>query len=119
MTDGDWYFLREGNVYVGIRALRPGSILKTDINDNGLEDFNVIKSYASKTGFLFEVGTTATRGSFDNFRRSLKANPLSIDWNKLQVSYRNTDGDQLWMRYNPDLTAVSYTHLTLPTIYSV
>jgi len=104
VTDGDWYFLREGNVYVGIRALRPGSILKTDINDNGLEDFNVIKSYASKTGFLFEVGTTATRGSFDNFRRSLKANPLSIDWNKLQVSYRNTDGDQLWMRYNPDLT---------------
>jgi len=104
VTDGDWYFLREGNVYVGIRALRPGSILKTDINDNGLEDFNVIKSYASKTGFLFEVGTTAKRGSFDNFRRSLKANPLSIDWNKLQVSYRNTDGDQLWMRYNPDLT---------------
>ena len=104
IVDDDWYFLREGDVYIGIRVLRPGSILKTDLLGGGVDDFNVIKSYAATTGFLFEVGTRQARGDFNSFRAKLKTNPLSIDWNKLQAKYRNTDGDQIEMQYNTDLS---------------
>ena len=104
VRDGDWCFFREGDVYVGIRCLRPASKLRSDLTDNGVDDFHVLKSRFAKTGFIFEIGTRQSRGSFADFQARLKANAVQVDWDQLQATYRTTDGDEIKLRYNPDLT---------------
>jgi len=106
VTDhGDWYFYREDEVYVGIRVLQPGSVYETslDVDANYLFMYNVIKSYAPQTGFIFEVGNEAEYGSFEAFQNQLLDNPLTIDWETLTVTYTNSRGNELAIEYNTSL----------------
>lgn len=106
VTDhGDWYFYREGEVYVGIRVLQPDSVYETSIGveASDLFMFDVIKSYAPQTGFIFEVGNEAEFGSFDAFQAQLLENSLTIDWDTLTVTYSNSRGNELAIAYNTSL----------------
>ena len=98
-----WCFLREGDVYIGIRVLVPGYLLRKDLGGT-MVSFDEIKSYNSKTGFVFEAGTRQTAGSFVQFQARLKSNPLQIDWDTMDVSYTSSDHDTLRIKYNPSLT---------------
>jgi hypothetical protein len=103
VEDGDICYFREGNVYVAIRVLKPGhtlhKLLKDDWSD---ESFHVVKSREAKTGFIFEVGTADEQGSFGAFQVKVKNNPLSVDWDAMEVLYTTTHGDQLRFRYDTD-----------------
>jgi hypothetical protein len=101
--DSEWFFLREGGVFIGIRPLRPNAELASNFPPGKMEDFQAIKSRHARTGFVFEVGTQAQHGNLATFQRKLKANPLAVNWDDLEVDYTNTSGDRLRLRYNPDL----------------
>ncbi len=103
VENGDFYFFREGDVYVAIRVLKPGHTLHKQLEDvwsNGV--FHVIKSREARTGFVFEVGTAEEHGSFGAFQQAVRENPLRVDWNTLEVRYTSTHGDQLRFRYDTD-----------------
>jgi hypothetical protein len=101
--NGDFYFFREGDVYVAICVLKPGHTLHRILKDDfSNELFHVVKSREAKTGFVFEVGTAKEHGSFMAFQQAVKKNPLVVDWGKLEVSYTSTLGDQLRFRYDTD-----------------
>jgi hypothetical protein len=105
VTEDPWYFFREGDVYIGIRSLREGSTF-TRFHDNEASQlfmFDVIRSEAADTGFIFEVGDAAEFGTFEEFQAQLKSNPLTIDWDALEVTYTNSRGDELKIRYNTSL----------------
>jgi hypothetical protein len=107
VTDGDFYFFRDDEVYVAIRVLKPGHTLQqlTDdfmLDSNANDLWNVVKSHEAQTGFVFEVGTAEEHGSFGTFQQAVKNNPLGVDWNNLEVSYTSTHGDQLLFRYDTD-----------------
>ncbi|WFB37838.1 hypothetical protein P3T73_08720 [Kiritimatiellota bacterium B12222] len=93
----DWYFLREGEVYIGIRVLKPGHAYLTTLTGGGLDDFNVIKSRERKTGFVFELGSAETHTSFEAFRTALLKNKPEVDWEAMEVSYTNSYGDKIHM----------------------
>jgi hypothetical protein len=102
VANGDFYFFREGDVYVAIRVLKPGHTqyeLK-DVFSNEL--FHVVKSREARTGFVFEVGTAQEHASFGAFQQAVRKNPLVVDWGKLEVSYTSTRGDELRFRYDTD-----------------
>jgi hypothetical protein len=96
--DGDWVFLRENDVYIGIKALVPSPTIVTDAQD----DYILINSYAAKTGFAFEVGTAADFATFAAFQTALKANVISIDWATVDVTYTDTDGDSIRVLFNEE-----------------
>ncbi len=109
VENGDFNFFREGGVYVAIRTLKPGHTLEELEMDwppsgTGLEPdrFHVIKSREAQTGFVFEVGTGEEHGSFGAFQQAVRNNPLSVDWNALEVRYISTHGDELRFRYDTD-----------------
>ena len=111
VQDGDFYFFREGEVYVAIRVLKPRHTLH-EMEDEILKKlggstdvFRVIKSREAQTGFVFEVGTAEKHKSFAAFQTAVRANPLTVDWSALEVRYRNSDGDQLQFRYDANLAA--------------
>ena len=111
VEDGDFYFFREGGVYVAIRVLKPGHTLEELEMDwppagRGIDPdrYNVIKSREAQTGFVFEVGTAEEHGSFGAFQQAVKNNPLVVDWGKLEVNYTTTRGDQIRFRYDTDYT---------------
>lgn len=104
VEDGDFYFFREGDVYVAIRVLKQGHSLQQLEDAWSNELFHVVKSREAQTGFVFEVGTADEHGSFPAFRQAVKNNPLSVDWQALEVSYTSTRGDELRFRYDTDYT---------------
>jgi hypothetical protein len=101
-ASGDFYFFREGDVYVAIRVLKSGHTLHEIKDDFSNDLFQVVKSHEARTGFVFEVGTEDEHGSFGAFQQAVKNNPLSVDWNALEVSYTSTRGDELRFRYDTD-----------------
>ena len=48
------------------------------------------------------MGTAEEHGSFAAFREAVKDNPLSVDWDALEVRYTSTHGDELRFRYDTD-----------------
>ncbi len=110
VQDGDFYFFREGGVFVAIRVLRPNHTRHEMVDellkkfDGSAEVFHVIKSREAQTGFVFEVGTTEKHGSFAAFQKAVRGNPLTVDWSALEVRYRNCDGDQLQFRYDAKMS---------------
>lgn len=110
VQDGDFYFFREGNVYVSVRVLKPGHTLQT-LEDQWMKDqvgspdtFYVIKSHEAQTGFVFEVGTADDHGSFKAFQDKIRTNLLKVDWDTLEVSYRNSGGDEMRFCYDTDMS---------------
>ena len=102
--DDPWYFLREGEVFVGIRPLSDAEFV--DPPPASLPDFDEIKCRTGKTGFVFEVGTKGTHASFDAFKAKLRANPVQIDIAHLDVSYTDSESEVLRVKYSA-LTAAS------------
>jgi hypothetical protein len=102
VENGDYYFFREGDVFVAIRVLKPNHTLHEikDVFSNDL--FHVVKSREARTGFVFEAGTAEEHGSFGAFQQAVKKNPLVVDWGKLEVNYTSTRGDELRFRYDTD-----------------
>jgi hypothetical protein len=100
IEDPPWIFLREGDVYIGVRMLKPDYVLRSDLGGD-MADFHCIKSYHGRTGFVFEAGSQQTSGTFDDFRKRLKAQPLQIDWDSLDVTYTNSHSDTLRLKYRP------------------
>ena len=110
VRDGDFYFFREGSVYVAVRVLKPGHTM-LELEDQWLkkqagssDTFYVIKSREAQTGFIFEVGTADEHGNFQSFQEKVRANPLTVDWDKLEVFYRNCKGDELRFCYDTDMS---------------
>jgi hypothetical protein len=100
-----WIFLREGEVYIGVKPLKDYYI-QTDLKGGGMDGFNVVKSDFAKCGFVFEVGTEKEFGSFEKFRDQLLKNKVSVDWGKMAVSYTNSLKDKLQVQYQPGLPVV-------------
>ncbi len=94
-----WIFLREGEVYIAIRPLTAYSI------DSHYEpasyDFDVIRCASPQTGFIFDIASKATCASFEAFQSAVLANPPTVDWDSLSVSYTNVKGDHLSATWNP------------------
>ena len=109
VKEGDFYFFREGNVYVSVRVLKSGHTL-LELEDQWMkgqkmsDTFSVIKSHEAQTGFVMEAGTAEDHGSFKAFQEKAKANPLSVDWNQLEVQYTNSKGDRLRFRFDTDMS---------------
>ncbi|MGQ1889007.1 hypothetical protein ACT29H_01045 [Thermophagus sp. OGC60D27] len=124
-----WIFLREGEVYIGIKPLKDYTIDKTS-PDASLDGFNVIKSSFAKTGFVFEVSDSETSGSFADFQTKVLSNSLSVDWGEMTCEYTNINGDNLYIKFqegfplvsvaNPPSTWQSYgitgMHEAVPTV---
>jgi hypothetical protein len=97
VRDGKAFFVREGDVYVAIRTLRPGP----ELDKKALEHFAVIRSRSARTGFVFEVGTKSEHKSFEAFQTTVMNNPLKVKWDELTATYGNSAGHTLRMRYRP------------------
>ncbi len=96
-SDG-WVFLREGDVYIGIKPLRGYSLDATS-----LADFDVLNSPGAANAIVFEVGAAEQHGSFAAFQSALKANALNVNWDTLTVEYTNSDGVAIAARWTqPD-----------------
>ncbi len=100
-----WIFLREGKTYTAIKPLK-SYYEQTNLQGNGVDGFNVVKSDHDKTGFIFEVGTEEEFGSFKRFRDRLQKNKININWDKMEVSYVNSRKDKLEIQYQPGLPVV-------------
>ena len=112
VQDGDLYFFREGNVYVAVRVLKPGHTLHKIVTEDewvmkqadSSFTFYVIKSREAQTGFVFEVGTANDHGNFKAFQEKVRCNPLTVDWDKLEVLYHNSGGEEIRFRYDTDMS---------------
>jgi hypothetical protein len=96
-TNG-WICLREGDVYIGIRPLKDYTI-DTDYEPAG--PFDVIRSDSAQGGFIFDIATKETMGSFETFQTALSKNTPVVDWEQLSVSYTNLRGETLESTWNP------------------
>ncbi|MDD5199428.1 MAG: dockerin type I domain-containing protein [Terrimicrobiaceae bacterium] len=112
-----WYFLHEGNTYIGIRTLTaPGapqdyagvwkSLFATAVPHGG----------RSQTGFVVEIGTsTASGGQFADFaafKAALTPRQPSVAWGSgtmpsLSVQYTNSQNVTLSASYDTNLTSDS------------
>lgn len=111
-VDTPWYFLREGGTYIAIRPLKSGaSVKQLD------RDFNVITSKHSQTGFIFEVGSLKEYSSFVAFMDSIKNNPVSVDWDSLDVSYTNSSGDVIRLKYNTNMEWSGHSINLIPDVW--
>ena len=100
IEENGWIFLREGKTYVGIKPLKDYYIQK-DLTGKGLTEFVLVKSDHAKTGFVFEAGSEEESGSFEQFRKKLPKNSLSVDWNKMTAGYTSSQKDRIQIRYIP------------------
>ena len=114
IEEGNWIFLREGKTYIGIRPLK-SYYERTNLTNNGCDDFNIIKSDHAKTGFIFELGTEDEFGDFLKFRKQLLKNKISIDWEQMIVKYTNSRKNKLEIQYQSGLpiAPVSFLPVTL------
>jgi hypothetical protein len=106
IEENGWIFLREGKTYIGIKPLK-SYYIQTGLTGKGLDGFHIVKSDHAKTGFIFELGTEEESGSFDKFRKNLPKNKLSVDWDKMTVSYTNSGKDKLQIHYVAGLHEVA------------
>lgn len=98
--EGDRIAFRDGEVFLSVHVLRPGP----EVDRDAVEDFIVVRSRHARTGFVIEVGTPESHGSFDAFREAVSSRSPSVDWEQLDVTYQNTTGDTLRLLYDQDLS---------------
>jgi hypothetical protein len=92
---GEWWFLREDGVYVGIRPF--GGEVDTEAGGGG--GFVMLVNRGSRVGFVLHVGTAAEHGSFRAFREALQEETVTADMDALDVTYRCEEGT-LRLKYN-------------------
>ena len=102
IEENGWLFLREGDVYVGVKSLKDYYI-QTDLKNEDMLGFNVVKSDFAKCGFIFEVGAKAEYNSLNSFKEKIQKNPLKVDWSGMTVEYTNLKGKTLKLIYNEGL----------------
>ena len=112
LDEKGWIYLREGKTYIGIKPLK-SYYEQTDLTDNGVDGFNVVKSDYAKTGFIFELGTEENFGSFKMFRNKLRENELSVDWEKMIVTYVDSQKNRIQIKYQAGLPVAE--ELELPS----
>lgn len=103
--ENGWIFLREGDAYIGVKPLK-SYYTQTNLKGKGLDGFNIIKSDHARTGFVFELGDKLQFGSFEAFRKRLPKNKISIDWEKMSVTYTNSNRDKLQICYQAGLPVI-------------
>lgn len=108
-----WYFLREGNTYIGIRTLTPPVAQQTDTFWRYITVNAVPHGERSQTGLIFEVGTSAAAGgrfpAFSDFQAALVTGHPSVTWGSdstpsLEVQYTGAGGATLRARYDTNLS---------------
>lgn len=130
-----WYFLREGNVYIGLRTLTTTWTGGSDIGLNEIFSNTQPNGQRYQGGYIVEVSTQSVDGTFENFQNRLKTNPLIINWGTGDVpaqtiSYNNTLGinltatydtdynenanNMIWMHPNANLNGNDYTWYSWP-----
>jgi hypothetical protein len=102
IEENGWLFLREGEVYIGVKSLKDYYI-QTDLKNTDMLEFNVVKSDFAKCGFIFEVGTKTEYNSLNSFKEKIQKNRLKVDWSGMSVEYTNLKGKTLKMIYNEGL----------------
>ncbi|MRX65385.1 hypothetical protein [Maribacter luteus] len=102
VEENGWIFLREGDTYIGIRPLK-SYYEQTDLDGKGLDGFNIVKSDHAQTGFVFELGSKKESDSFKRFRRTIKKNRLSINWETMSVTYVDSQKEKLQIQYQEGL----------------
>ena len=103
-----WIFLREGDVYIAIRPLKPYTIdanysqaIEDAVHSQAIEGFNVVRSAFAQTGFVFDIATKGEFATFEAFQAAVSQNPLVVDWDQLSVTYTNVKDDTLTATWNP------------------
>lgn len=112
----DWFFLRSGPYFIGIRALQPG--LRNDRRALQESGFHVLKSRGTvgerwTTGFIVEIGTQEQFGSFEAFQDATRANPVAFDPDEVTATYTSNDGVLMEMEFNRSL---DWPDGTIPTV---
>lgn len=94
------FFLREGDVYVAIRALTPGARWEPSRHLG----YQRLAMPGSLVGCAIEVGDAREFGSFDAFQERVGATVLDTSHlaDQKQVAYRSTRGHQLRVQHRPD-----------------
>ena len=95
-------FLREGDVYIGVKSLKDYYI-QTDLKNEDMLGFNVVKSDFAKCGFIFEVGTKEEHKNLNAFKEKIQKNRLIVDWIGMTVEYTSLNGKTLKIIYNEGL----------------
>lgn len=112
-----WYFLREGQTFIGIRSLTPSTTQIDNTNVwKALYTTAIPHGGRSQTGFVVEVGTSVESGgkfaTFETFKANLSARNPSVTWGagstpSLTVEYTNSENLTLKTEYDTNLTADS------------
>jgi len=112
VEDNGWIFLREGEVYMAIRPLKPYTIdtnyaslmtKKGNYEDHfidAVKEFDVVRSAFPQTGFVFDIATKEEFATFEAFQAAVSKNLLKVDWDKLSVTYTNLKGNTLTSAWN-------------------
>ncbi len=87
---GGWVFLREGDVYIAIRPLKDYTI---DTADKRTGQFDLLRSAHAQTGFVFDIATKEEEASFEAFRGAIAQRPLTVNWDRLSVTYTSFKND--------------------------
>ncbi|MCC5806063.1 MAG: hypothetical protein JJU00_07005 [Opitutales bacterium] len=116
LREDNWYFLRSGSYYIGIKALRDG--VQRDLRSLQDDGFEVLKSRGTvgepwSTGFIVEIGNAMQFGDFETFQEVTAANPVEVDWDNVSVQYTSNDGADMEMEFNRSLDTPDGT---IPTV---
>jgi hypothetical protein len=132
-----WIFLREGSVYIAIRPLAPYTIdgsyytQMTPYPSGSAENymnqfrdvtasFNVVRSAAPKTGFVFDMSSKDAFTTFEAFQAAVKQRQLKVDLNNLSVTYTNLKGNTLTAAWKaPNYNVPNFTDVWIAPTFSV
>lgn len=135
-----WYFIRENDIYIGIRVLT--------VTWTGSDSELGLKAILANTqpngdryqsAFVIEMSTAGVDGNFDNFQDRLKTNSLTVDWgtgsvpaqtvtynNALGITlsgtfdtdYNESSTNGIWMHPNATLNGNDYNWYSWPFMSS-
>ncbi len=123
-----WSFLREGDVYIGIRTIAGGNYTMTVGADDKFRCMNApsrLNGSRRQAGFIFEVGAKSTAANptpftdFADFQQTLKTNACVVSWGSgavpaQTVDYKNSSGDRLVMTYNTAISTNADPQVIIP-----
>lgn len=118
----NWLFLREPKadqskeVYIAVNVLQSDPVISEVFNAKtnptqapSSSGFFAVKSFASKTGFIFDVGTAKDYGSFVNFQNTIYKHKVNFDESVMKVEYKTIRGLHVELKYNPDVSRIDGT----------
>lgn len=109
-----WYFLREGETYIGIRTLTAPSEPQQDAFWKSITVNAIPHGGRSQTGFIVEIGSSVASGgqfaSFDKFKAALAQRQPLVTWGSgstptLSVEYTNPRNVNIRTEYDTNLAA--------------